>query len=228
MLRALLVMVVVANLVFLGWVRGGFEPVWPAPNHGEREPERLAAQVRPESILVLAPQAASAAVLAARSAAAVCLEAGPLNDTEIVAAESALLSLRLPEGGWRRETAPLPPLWLVYAGRVADPAVRTAREGELRRRGLAFEVIEAPADLAPGLVLSRHATKEEAESASRGLTAAQPASAPLKNLRVVSLPPVPAQHWLRVPRADLEQQARLQALPTPVPGGSFRACASRP
>jgi hypothetical protein len=177
---------------------------------------------------LLAPQAASAAVLAARSAAAVCLEAGPLNDTEIVAAESVLLSLKLPEGGWRREAAPLPPLWLVYAGRVAEAAVRAAREADLRRRGLAFEVIEAPADLAPGLVLSRHATKEEAESASRGVAAAQPASAPLKNLRVVSLPPVPAQHWLRVPRADPEQQVRLQALPPPVPGGGFRLCAASP
>jgi hypothetical protein len=228
MLRALLVMVVVANLVFFGWVRGWYEPVWPAPNHGEREPERLAAQVRPESIVLLAPQAASAAVLAARSAAAVCLEAGPLNDTEIVAAESALQSLRLPEGGWRREAAPLPPPWLVYAGRVAESASRAAREADLRRRGLAFEVIEAPADLAPGLVLSRHATREEAEAASRMVASAQPASAPLKNLRVVSLPPVPAQHWLRVPRADPEQQARLQTLALMVPGGGFKPCAARP
>ncbi len=228
MLRVLLVLVVLANLAFFGWVRGWLEPTWPVPDQGEREPERVAAQVRPEAIVVLAPRAASAAVSAARAAAAVCLEAGPLNDADIAAAEAALSPLQLPEGAWRREAGPQPPLWLVYAGRVVDPSVRKVREDDLRRRGLTFEVIDAPADLAPGLVLSRHATQQEAEAATAAVAASQPASAPLKNLKVMSLPPPPQQHWLRVARADPDQQARLQALPGSALAGGFKPCVQRP
>jgi hypothetical protein len=228
MLRALLALVLLANLAFFGWTRAWFEPTWPAPNQGDREPERVAAQVRPEAIVVLAPRAASAAVSAARAAAAVCLEAGPLNDADIAAAEAALSPLQLPEGAWRREAGPQPPRWLVYAGRVTDAAVRRSREADLRRRGLAFEVIEEPADLAPGLVLSRHVTRQDAEAASAALAAAQPASAPLKVLRVVELPAPTQQHWLQVARADPDQRARLQALPAAALAGGFKPCVQRP
>jgi hypothetical protein len=209
-------------------VRGWFEPTWPVPDQGEREPERVAAQVRPEAILVLAPKAASAAVSAARAAAAVCLEAGPLNDADIAAAEAALSPLQLPEGAWRREAATPPPVWLVYAGRVPDAPIRKFREDDLRRRGLAFEVIDSPPDLSPGLVLSRHASQEEAESAAAAIAAAQPASAPLKTLKVVSLPSPPLQHWLRVARADPDQQTRLKSLPPAPLAGGFKPCAQRP
>jgi hypothetical protein len=228
MLRALLLLVVLANLAFFGWVQGWFEPTWPVPNQGEREPQRVAAQVRPEAIVVLAPKAASAAVSAARAAAAVCLEAGPLNDADIAGAEAALSPLQLPEGAWRREASPPPPVWLVYGGRVVDAAARKFREDDLRRRGLPFEVIDAPPDLAPGLVLSRHATQQEAEAATAAIAASQPASAPLKTLKVVSLPAPPLQHWLRVARADPEQQSRLKALPSAPLAGGFKPCAQRP
>jgi len=65
MLRALLAALLLANLLFLGWARGWFAPAFPAPGASEREPARLAAQVAPERITVLAPAAASAALAAA-------------------------------------------------------------------------------------------------------------------------------------------------------------------
>jgi len=114
MLRALVVLLLLVNGLFFGWARGWFAPDWPPPRHGEREPERLAAQVRPEVIAVLAPAAASAAVASARAAAEVCLEAGPFDAAGIAAAEAELAGAGLPEGSWERrpEAPPSNRLWL--------------------------------------------------------------------------------------------------------------------
>ncbi len=225
MLRVVVALLLLANLAFFGWARGWFEPSMPPPHQGEREPQRLAAQVRPDAVIVLAPRAASAAIAAARAAAAVCLQAGPLADGEIAAAEAALASAQLPDGALQREAAPAPPLWVVFAGRVPDAAQRRAREAELEKLGLRFERLDAPAELAPGLVVSRHFTKAEAETA---LAALASASQPLKGARVANLPPGPPRQWLRVPRADVDQQARLLALPpaaVAATGGGFKPCA---
>ena len=107
MLRVLLALFLAANLIFFGWARGWFAPGWPAPRAGEHEPERLAAQVAPERVIVLAPQAASAAVAAAL-APPVCLEAGPFGDAEIGAAEALLAQATLPPGSWAREPGAAP------------------------------------------------------------------------------------------------------------------------
>lgn len=226
MLRTVVALLLLANLAFFAWVRGGLAPGFPPPRHGEHEPERITAQLSPEAVRVLAPGAASAAVVAARVAEARCMEAGPLREDEIVAAEAllatALTPATWPAGSWVREDAPPPPLWLVYIGRVPEAAVRRTREAELRRLGLSFEVLQAPAELAPGFVLGRHATRAEAEAALAALAAA---SAPLKGARVVSLPAPPPLAWLRVPRATAEQQARLQALPAEAFVGGFKPCA---
>ena len=55
MLRSLVAVVVLANLLFFAWARGWLAPAWPAPRHAEREPERLEAQVRPETLSVVPP-----------------------------------------------------------------------------------------------------------------------------------------------------------------------------
>jgi hypothetical protein len=226
MLRVVVALLLLANLAFFAWVRGGLAPGFPPPRHAESEPERLAAQLNPEAVKVLPAKAANAAVIAARAAEAVCLEAGPLTEADIAAAEAALAAAQLPEGSWQRETAPPPPLWLVYAGRVPETAARRKREAELRQLGLAFELIKEPAELAPGLVLSRHATRAEADAA---LAALASASQPLKGAKVVTLPTPPLQPLvLRVPRADAELQARLRALPAAVLAGGFRPCAAVP
>jgi hypothetical protein len=225
MLRVIVGLLLLANLLFFGWARGWFEPSMPPPHHGEREPQRLAAQVRPDAVIVLAPKAASAAIAAARAAAAVCLQAGPLSEAEMGAAEAALAPVQLPDGAVQREPAPPPPLWLVLAARSSDAAQRRAREAELEKLGLRFERLEAPPELALGLLLSRHRTKAEAEAAVAALAAA---SQPLRGARVANLPAPPPRLWLRVPRADVDQQARLLALPpaaVAATGGGFKPCA---
>ena len=65
MLRALLALLLLANLLFFGWANAWFAPAFPPPGAAEREPARLAVQVAPERVTVLAPAAASAALAAA-------------------------------------------------------------------------------------------------------------------------------------------------------------------
>ena len=111
MRRAVLIVLVGANLIFFAWARDWLAPMFPASLHGEREPARLAAQVRPEAIAVLTPKAASAAVSAARAAsmaageAELCVEAGPLAGSDVSAAEGVLVQAGVPLETWQQRKA---------------------------------------------------------------------------------------------------------------------------
>ena len=72
MIPWLALVLIVANLGFCVWTQGGLGGSLPPPGAAQREPERLRQQVRPESVVVLSPKAASAALaqIAAAEAAA--------------------------------------------------------------------------------------------------------------------------------------------------------------
>jgi hypothetical protein len=219
MLRVLAAALVLANLLFFVWARGWLAPAAPPPLAGTREPQRLAAQVHPERVTVMAPVAASAAILSAQEQAALCLEAGPFDADSVQAAEDVLTGLALPAGTWLRRSVEPGPEFLVYAGRVADDAARRRREVELQRLKLAFEPLDQPPELAPGLLLSRHGDRAAADAAL-----ATAAAAGLRGARVVELPAPPTQLWVRAPRAGTEAQVALLAAQSPALAGGFRAC----
>jgi hypothetical protein len=217
MLRVAVALIVAANLLFFAWARGWLAPGLPPPHADEREPERLAAQVRPESIRLLPPEAA-----AASNARVACLEAGPFSDADVGIAEATLLGAGVPAAAWRRDPIQQPPVWFVYMGPFADPAALRAKEEEVRRLRLEPEEVRMPGDAWPGLALSRHASKEAAESAL-----AQLMQRGVRTARVVSLPPAPPQHWLRVQRADARLQDRLLSLRPPALNLPFGPCQAR-
>ena len=72
MLRLLVLALLLANALFFTWTHGGFSGLTGAavPNttEADREPQRLAAQLRPEIIQVLPASSASAAASAASAA----------------------------------------------------------------------------------------------------------------------------------------------------------------
>lgn len=94
MLKAALAVIITANLLFFGFTRGWFDGLLGLHSRGDREPERIANQVRPTSI-VLMPMASAAAA----SAPGHCLEAGPIAAANAVGAEAALKAA-LPAGSW--------------------------------------------------------------------------------------------------------------------------------
>jgi len=114
-LRTLLLLLLVANAMVFGWTRGWFAPTFQPPRHADREPERLAAQVQPQRVVVLAPGAASSALAAARAAARLCLETGPVAETQLQSAEAALVQAGMAPGAWVRGAAlagQAPGVWL--------------------------------------------------------------------------------------------------------------------
>lgn len=201
MLRALVVLLLLANGLYFAWARGWLgDP----PRHAEREPQRLAAQVSPEAVAVLPPDSASAAVQAARDAALVCLETAPLTPAQLGAAELRLGESQVAPDAVQRESVAESGPWIVFGGRYPDAGPRAAREDEFRRLGLRVERLSSPPELAPGFVLSRHASRQAAEA-----WLAERVPRTVRGVRVASLPGPGEGTVLRVPRATPEQAEKL-------------------
>jgi hypothetical protein len=96
MLRFLVLLLLAANLLFFGFTRGWFDGMFGLSSIGDREPERVASQVRPNTVVLISMGAASAASAAARSG---CLEAGPIVAADAATAETALRTVLAP-GAW--------------------------------------------------------------------------------------------------------------------------------
>ncbi|MGZ5797092.1 MAG: hypothetical protein ACXWJG_09300 [Caldimonas sp.] len=130
MLRAAVVVIVAANLLFFGFTRGWFDGLFGLHAHGDREPERLASQVRPTSIVLLPMTSASGA-----GGPGLCLEAGPIAAADVAAAEAALKAA-LPAGGWtdlRSETPGPTTTTVTHTYRVSGiDAATAARLAALR------------------------------------------------------------------------------------------------
>jgi hypothetical protein len=98
-LRALLAALVVANLVFFAFTRGYLDGPLGVHSLGDREPERLAHQVQPESIRLLPTSPAASAVAVAVAMPTTCLETPVFAAGESAAVEAVLAS-NLPAGAW--------------------------------------------------------------------------------------------------------------------------------
>lgn len=90
-LRALALLLVLANLGFFIWSQGWLDGLTGARAGGDHEPERMARQFQPQLLRVL-PGAAGAGAMAGPAAPfAACLEAGPFSMAE---ADTALAQWR--------------------------------------------------------------------------------------------------------------------------------------
>ncbi len=96
MLRAFLAALIFANLLFFAYSRGSLDGVLGLRAGGDREPERLAKQVRPQTIRLLPMNAAASA---AGEASASCYETPAFGAAEAPAIEATLAS-SLPAGSW--------------------------------------------------------------------------------------------------------------------------------
>jgi hypothetical protein len=217
MLRLLVAALLLANLVFYAWTQGWLDDVAGARAIGDREPERMARQVRPELIRVLPPQSAASAV-----AKATCLEAGPFAVDEIGGADAALQAALPAElrGGVATVKLDKPGQWIVYMGKYPNRDTLQKKIDELKRRNVKYDEVRSPPSLDSGLSLGRFDDRAGAERAL-----AQFGQQGIHTARVVEISPAGATFVLRAAAADSALAARLSGLKADALGKGFAECA---
>lgn len=231
MLQRIVLLLIVANLLFFAWTRGWLDELTGLRAHPEREPERLARQVRPELVVILPPGASSPAASAPASAASPasapsrtsCLEAGPFATGASVSAMAVLQALQppLPAGSWTEVKSERPGSWMVYMGRFPNREALAKKEEELRRARASYETLNAPPELALGFSFGRF---DERAAAQRSLE--QLNQRGIRSARVVELAAPSTLHMLRAEYADAALAAQLAAIRSPALGRGFVACGS--
>lgn len=102
MLRSIVALLIVANLGFFAWSQGWLSPWLLAPianDAGQREPQRLQAQINPQAIRIAGDSNLKT------SSRVACVQAGPFNEAAVQAAEAALRDAALHGLTWQREPA---------------------------------------------------------------------------------------------------------------------------
>lgn len=218
MLRLAVLALLLANAAYFAWSHGllaawGFAPAQQA------EPQRIAQQIRPEAVRVLAPDEARRAETAAAAASrpAECLQAGLFDDQQTAALRLAVEPALAP-GTWTLEPGTEPARWIVYMGKYPNAESVARKRAELRQLGVSFEPLANPA-LEPGLSLGGFdsqaaATQHLERLAQRGVRTA----------KVQQERPEVRGQVLKLPSADDAQRARLDELKPLLAGKALRAC----
>lgn len=213
MLRGLLAGLLAANLLFWAWTAGWLTALVGIDPEGEREPQRLAEQYRPERVHVLA-----AGALAKASPAPTCLEAGAFSQAELSRVESAARGA-LPDGSWLLIRREKPGSWMTYTGRYSNRTVMQRRADELRKQSVAFEEVDPNSELAPGFTFGRYGRYDDALAALHRLQAAK-----VRQVRIVQLAPPTVSYTVRLPKADALAQTAAASLKDTFDAKAFGNC----
>jgi hypothetical protein len=206
MLRLLVVVLLLANLAFYAWTQGMLDNLTGVRAQGDREPDRLTRQVKPDTIRVVPASAVALAAAAAETPPA-CLEAGPYTPAQITAAEGVLQTV-LPAGSWASLKTESPGVWIVYMGKYPNREALQKKADELKRLKIGFEELRnVPPELADGLALGRYDNRAAADKALAEVT-----QRGVRTARVMPLSAPAVTHSLRVERADATLQSRLAGL----------------
>ncbi|MEO6626593.1 MAG: SPOR domain-containing protein [Burkholderiaceae bacterium] len=215
MLRLLVLLLVLLNAVYFAWSHQMLRAYDFAPNT-QREPQRVAQQLRPELVGVLSGDEARGAEGAARQPE--CLLAGPFDDAQAARLRQAAES-GLPASTWLLEAIALPARWIVYMGKYPDAQTLAKKRIELSALNVRFEPISNTA-LDHGLSLGAFESEERARTALASLTQRGVHSATVVLERAEQRGTV-----LKLPAVDDALRARLEEFKPVLGAVSLRPCA---
>ena len=226
MLRLIVLLLLLANGVYFAWAQGllrgyGFAPA------AQSEPQRVAQQLRPDSLRILKPDevkrldAAPPAVQAAAPSVSAnppeCLQAGLFNDAQATALRTQLQPA-LPANTWLLDAVVEPARWIVYMGKYPTADALVKKRAELASLNLKFETLTNPA-LEIGLSLGGFQTQAAANTALANLNRRG-----VRTARVVQERAEVRGTLLKIPAADDAVKARLEEFKTALAGKPLRAC----
>lgn len=244
MLRWAVILLVLANAGYFAWTQGYLDGLGMAPVN-QREPQRLAQQVKPEALRLLngpkgqpadeptpeaappapAPEAASpppAPVVAAAAPQSegprACWQAVGFTEpqTELLRAELALLGLTA--GSWQLTETRSSGRWIVYMGRYDNTEQVERKKAELSGLGVQFRELTA-SGLAPGLALGTYSTEAAARQALQ-----QTEQAGVRTARVAQERAESVSYALRLPAITDAQRAAVEGLREAMAGKPLRRC----
>jgi len=224
MLRLLALSLVLANAAYLAWTQGWLAGYGLAPAV-QAEPQRLAQQVRPEAMRLLSAvevrqlegSATPAPASSGAPAASECLQAGPFTDEQAGPLRTRLQS-SLPAGSWSLEPAVEASRWMVYMGKYSDSQTMAIKRSELRRIGVAFDLLTSP-EFGPGLSLGRFDSQAEAQTELGSLS-----QRGVRSARVVQERAETRGQLLTVPTADAPLRSLLDAVKPQLAGKALLPC----
>lgn len=220
---------VLANVGYYAWSQGWLAASGLAPAVNS-EPQRMAQQIRPESMRLLntsdasqldnTPLLASNPAAPAASSAAVtteCLQAGIFNSEQTAELRSRLQTA-LPPGSWTLTTTTEPGRWLVYMGRFSNDEAMAVKRGELGRLGVPFQALSS-ATLGAGLSLGAFTAEADADRELARLT-----SKGVRSARVVQDRPEVRGDILTLPVVDASLKGKLDDIKPQLAGKVLQSC----
>lgn len=208
MLRALIIILLLANLAFWAWHHEDVAQTLGLPRHSDREPDRLARQINPQAVRLLAATASGPGV-------APCMETPALTADAAAALARALRQAGLAAERWTELRREAGGRWAVVLGRD-EPAARLERRlAQVQALKLdAAEPVIAEGSLQLGTFASTEAAERQLQAWQRqGLRGAQ----------VLALETPRTEVRLRADGLDAERWAALKAA-TPTGGPAWAAC----
>ena len=218
MLRLIVLLLVLCNAVYFAWSHGRLQTFGFAPG-SQSEPQRLAQQIRPETLRLLTAQESTRAQAAASASdrPTVCLQAGLFDEAEGALLRSAL-EASLPRDDWSLDEALEPGRWMVYIGKFDTAEALVKKRAELAALSLDFELLRNP-PLQWGLSLGRFSTPAAANAALEGLSRRG-----VRTARVIQERAEVRGLMLRLPAAEDSLRAQLEALKPALAGKSVGPC----
>ncbi len=219
MLRSFVLVLILANGLYLAWSQGWLRAQGFAPTP-QSEPQRMTQQIRPEAVRILT-SADNKKVLAQVQAdlePKQCLTAGPFDTAQVTALDQALAAA-LPPGGWQFESVTVPEHWIIYMGKFANAEALEKKRGELAVLKLVPQPLHNPS-LEIGISLGGYdtqaaATAELAQLTQRGIRTA----------RVVQERAAGNATYLKLPAVTDAMKQRLNDVKPAMGGQTLKACA---